>query len=110
MSPRRSAAEAAGTRAAIVERALRVGSVDGLEGLTIGRLAGEIGMSKSGLIRHFGSKEGLQLAALDASSTCSGARSGTAPRASHRAWRACARCARRGSRTSSATCCRAAAS
>jgi AcrR family transcriptional regulator len=66
MSPRRSVAEAAGTRAAIVERALRVGSVDGLEGLTIGRLAGEIGMSKSGLIRHFGSKEGLQLAALDA--------------------------------------------
>ena len=40
--------------------------MDGLEGLTIGRLAGEIGMSKSGLIRHFGSKEGLQLAALDA--------------------------------------------
>jgi AcrR family transcriptional regulator len=66
MSPRRSAAEAAGTRAAIVERAVVVGSVDGLEGLTIGRLAGDVGMSKSGLIRHFGSKEGLQMAALDA--------------------------------------------
>jgi AcrR family transcriptional regulator len=66
MSPRRSAAEAAGTRTLIVERALTLGSVDGLEGLTIGRLADEIGMSKSGLIRHFGSKEGLQLAALDA--------------------------------------------
>jgi AcrR family transcriptional regulator len=66
MSPRRSASEAAGTRAAIVGRALEVGSVDGLEGLTIGRLAGDVGMSKSGLIGHFGSKEGLQMAALDA--------------------------------------------
>ena len=66
MSPRRSATEAAGTRTAIVERALELGSLEGLEGLTIGRLAGDVGMSKSGLIRHFGSKEGLQLAALGA--------------------------------------------
>jgi AcrR family transcriptional regulator len=66
MSPRRSAEEAAGTRTAIVERALELGSLEGLEGLTIGRLAGDVGMSKSGLIRHFGSKEGLQLAALGA--------------------------------------------
>jgi AcrR family transcriptional regulator len=66
MSPRRSAAEAAGTRTAIVGRALELGSLEGLEGLTIGRLAGDVGMSKSGLIRHFGSKEGLQLAALQA--------------------------------------------
>jgi len=66
MSPRRSAAEAAGTRTAIVDRALHLGSLEGLEGLTIGRLAGDVGMSKSGLIRHFGSKEGLQLAALGA--------------------------------------------
>jgi AcrR family transcriptional regulator len=66
MSPRRSAAEAAGTRDTIVERALMLGSLEGLEGLTIGRLADDVGMSKSGLIRHFGSKEGLQLAALGA--------------------------------------------
>jgi AcrR family transcriptional regulator len=66
MSPRRSAAAAAGTRDTIVERALMLGSLEGLEGLTIGRLAGDVGMSKSGLIRHFGSKEGLQLAALGA--------------------------------------------
>jgi AcrR family transcriptional regulator len=66
VTPRRSAAEAAGTRAAIVDRAVEVSSVDGLEGLTIGRLAGELGMSKSGVIGHFGSKEALQLAALDA--------------------------------------------
>ena len=66
MSPRRSTTAAAGTRTAIVQRALEVGSVEGLEGLTIGRLAGDVGMSKSGLIRHFGSKEGLQMAALEA--------------------------------------------
>lgn len=66
MSPRRSAAEAAGTRASIVERAVELSSTDGLEGLTIGRLAGELDMSKSGVIGHFGSKEALQLAALEA--------------------------------------------
>jgi AcrR family transcriptional regulator len=66
MTPRRSAAEAADTRAAIVERAVELSSTDGLEGLTIGRLAGELRMSKSGVIGHFGSKEALQLAALDA--------------------------------------------
>lgn len=64
--PRRSAAESAGTREAIIERAVAVASVNGLEGLTIGRLALDLDMSKSGLIGHFGSKEALQLAALDA--------------------------------------------
>lgn len=39
---------------------------NGLEGLTIGRLAAEMKMSKSGLFRHFGSKEELQLATIDA--------------------------------------------
>jgi AcrR family transcriptional regulator len=37
----------------------------GLEGLTIGRLADDLGLSKSGLFAHFQSKEGLQLAAMD---------------------------------------------
>jgi AcrR family transcriptional regulator len=41
-------------------------STEGLEGLTIGRLAGELEMSKSGLFGHFGSKEELQLATIDA--------------------------------------------
>src|SRR3954447_23845277 len=50
------------TREAILERAVDVASTDGLEGLTIGRLAGELEMSKSGLFGHFGSKEGLPLA------------------------------------------------
>jgi len=41
-------------------------STEGLEGLTIGRLARELEMSKSGLFGHFGSKEELQLATIDA--------------------------------------------
>jgi AcrR family transcriptional regulator len=64
--PRRSREDTAETRSAIVEEAVDVASTDGLEGLTIGTLADRVGMSKSGLIRHFGSKEGLQLAALEA--------------------------------------------
>ncbi|SEH01634.1 DNA-binding transcriptional regulator, AcrR family [Nonomuraea solani] len=65
MSPRRSAAEALGTRAAILDRSVGIASLEGLEGLTIGRLATELGMSKSGVLGHFGSKEALQLAVLD---------------------------------------------
>ena len=56
------------TRAAILERAVDLASAEGLEGLTIGRLASACGMSKSGLFRHFGSKEELQLATVDAAS------------------------------------------
>lgn len=49
------------TKAAITEEALRVASRDGFEALTIGRLATTLGVSKSGLFGHFGSKERLQL-------------------------------------------------
>jgi AcrR family transcriptional regulator len=56
---------ATNTREAILERAVDLASTDGLEGLTIGRLASELGMSKSGLFGHFGSKEELQLATID---------------------------------------------
>jgi len=66
--PRRSAAEARQTRATIIARAADVASVDGLEGLTIGRLAGDLGMSKAGVMGHFGSKEALQLAAVESAS------------------------------------------
>lgn len=52
------------TRAAILARAVDIASVEGLEGLTIGRLADELKMSKSGLFAHFGSKEELQLATV----------------------------------------------
>jgi AcrR family transcriptional regulator len=54
------------TRAAILDHAVDLASVEGLEGLTIGRLASDLGMSKSGLFRHFGSKQDLQLATVAA--------------------------------------------
>src|SRR5689334_2680839 len=54
------------TRAAILERAVDLASAEGLDGLTIGRLATELGMSKSGLFAHFGSKQELQLATVEA--------------------------------------------
>lgn len=52
------------TRAAIVQAALETASRDGLEGLTIGTLADQMHMSKSGVFAHFGSREDLQLAVL----------------------------------------------
>lgn len=61
----RSTGNGAKTRGAILRTAADVASVDGLEGLSIGRLATELGMSKSGLFAHFGSKEGLQLATIE---------------------------------------------
>ena len=54
------------TRRAILEAAVHLASAEGLEGLTIGRLAAELSMSKSGLFAHFGSKEELQLATVEA--------------------------------------------
>jgi AcrR family transcriptional regulator len=54
------------TRRAVLGRAVDVASVDGLEGLSIGRLAAELSISKSGLIAHFGTKEELQLATIRA--------------------------------------------
>ena len=54
------------TRKAILETAVHIASAEGLEGLTIGRLALELSMSKSGLFAHFGSKEDLQVATVEA--------------------------------------------
>ena len=56
----------ASRREAILDRAVGLASEEGLEGLTIGRLSTELGLSKSGLFGHFGSKEELQLAAVEA--------------------------------------------
>jgi AcrR family transcriptional regulator len=53
------------TRKAILERAVHIASAEGLEGLTIGRLALELSISKSGLFAHFGSKEDLQVATVE---------------------------------------------
>ncbi|HET7873096.1 MAG TPA: TetR/AcrR family transcriptional regulator [Terriglobales bacterium] len=62
-APRRPKGER--TRESILRVAVDLASVEGLEGLTIGRLADELKMSKSGLFAHFGSKEDLQLATVE---------------------------------------------
>jgi AcrR family transcriptional regulator len=64
--PRRSQAAVAETRAAVTEAAVDRASVDGLDGLTLGALAGEVSMRKSSVFSLFGSKQDLQLATLEA--------------------------------------------
>ena len=54
------------TRSTVVETALGLASTHGLHGLSIGDLATRTGLSKSGLFAHFGSKEHLQQAVLEA--------------------------------------------
>jgi AcrR family transcriptional regulator len=71
---RRRRSDGEHSRAAILEAAARLATVEGIEGLSIGRLADEVGMSKSGLFAHFGSKEELQLATVDAASDVFAAR------------------------------------
>ena len=56
------------TRQAILGRAFELASVVGVSGLTIGRLAEETGLSKSGLFAHFGSKEALDVAVVEEAS------------------------------------------
>src|SRR5688500_15370081 len=64
----RTAGKGAETKQAILAHALSLATKVGIEGLTIGRLADDLGMSKSGLFAHFGSKEELQLATVEAAS------------------------------------------
>jgi AcrR family transcriptional regulator len=54
------------TRRTILRRAANIASVEGLDGLSLGRLATDLGISKSGVFAHFGSKEDLQLATIAA--------------------------------------------
>jgi AcrR family transcriptional regulator len=54
------------TRSAILDAALTQASKAGFESLTIGSLAERAGLSKSGLFAHFGSREELQVAAIEA--------------------------------------------
>jgi AcrR family transcriptional regulator len=56
------------TRQAILGRAFELASVIGVSGLTIGRLADETRLSKSGLFAHFGSKEALDVAVVEEAS------------------------------------------
>jgi AcrR family transcriptional regulator len=63
---RRQRADGARSRQAILHAATELATVEGLDGLSIARLAEHAGMSKSGLFAHFRSKEDLQLATIDA--------------------------------------------
>ena len=56
------------TRQAILSRAFELATVGGVSGLSIGRLAEETGLSKSGLFAHFGSKEALEVAVVEEAS------------------------------------------
>src|SRR5215471_10242945 len=65
---RRTRSDGERSRAAILDEAAKLATVEGIGGLSLGRLADEVGMSKSGLFAHFGSKEELQLATIGAAS------------------------------------------
>lgn len=62
---RRQRSDGLRSREAILQQAARLVTVDGIEGLSIARLADAVGMSKSGLFAHFRSKEELQLATIE---------------------------------------------
>jgi AcrR family transcriptional regulator len=62
---RRRRADGERSHDAILRGATELATLDGLEGLSIAGLADHIGMSKSGLYAHFGSKEELQLATIE---------------------------------------------
>ncbi|HEY0517583.1 MAG TPA: TetR/AcrR family transcriptional regulator [Solirubrobacteraceae bacterium] len=70
--PRRQRSDGERSRAAILREAAQLATVEGISGLSIGRLADAVGMSKSGLFAHFGSKEDLQLATIDTASVLFG--------------------------------------
>ena len=63
---RRTRSDGERSHRAILEAAGRLATTEGLDGISIARVASEIGMSKSGLFSHFGSKQDLQMATIDA--------------------------------------------
>ncbi len=65
---RRRRSDGERSRNAILREAAQLATVVGIDGLSIGRLADAVGMSKSGLFAHFGSKEELQLATVETAS------------------------------------------
>jgi AcrR family transcriptional regulator len=62
---RRQRSDGERSRGAILDEAAQLSTVEGIGGLTLSRLADSVGMSKSGLFAHFGSKEELQLATIE---------------------------------------------
>ena len=65
MSSQTATPKGVATRDTIVGRAYDIARASGVEGLSIGPLAAAVGMSKSGVFAHFGSREDLQLAVLE---------------------------------------------
>ena len=66
---RRRRAPGERSRRRVLDRAVQLATVEGLDGLSIGRLAEATGMAKSSVYALFGSKEELQLATIDAAGT-----------------------------------------
>ena len=64
-TPPRRRSDGERSRNAILREAGQLATVEGISGLSIGRLAEAVGMSKSGLFAHFGSKEELQVATIE---------------------------------------------
>src|ERR1700690_560651 len=56
--------QGAENRIRILDHAINTARVEGLQALTIGRMAAKLEMSKSGLFAHFGSKQKMQLATI----------------------------------------------
>jgi AcrR family transcriptional regulator len=71
--PRRTRSDGERSHRAILDAAARLATTEGLDGLSINRVATEIGMSKSGLFSHFASKQELQLATIETASEIYGA-------------------------------------
>jgi AcrR family transcriptional regulator len=67
--PRARRSDGEQSRSAILNAAARLATVEGIGGLSLARLADAVGMSKSGLFAHFGSKEELQLATVETASS-----------------------------------------
>lgn len=65
VNPLTATSKGAATRDAIIDKAYEIARFAGIEGLSIGPLAQAVGMSKSGVFAHFGSREDLQLAVLE---------------------------------------------
>ncbi|NML55252.1 TetR/AcrR family transcriptional regulator [Streptomyces sp. R302] len=65
MAGRASAQAALETRRSVLRAAADLASLEGLDSVTIGRLADRLGMSKAGVIGQFRSKEKLQLETVE---------------------------------------------
>lgn len=85
------------TRRTVLRRAVDIASVEGLEALSVGRLAGELELSKSGVFALFGSKQELQLATVRAASRIFVAEVLEPVSEAAEGWNGCGGCARAGS-------------